>query len=78
MPRASNIFVATFVDGRQVLLSYGTPVAVFVPGKGYLALDHRYSVTTSRHVNQFTGNTATPRIPRDEFKHYIAPFEITR
>ena len=39
-------------DGVTVLYSYSTPVAVFVPGKGALCSSKKYSVTTSRHVNQ--------------------------
>lgn len=42
--------VTTLEDGRQVLLSYGTPVAAFVPGRGYVQTDRKYSVTTSKHV----------------------------
>jgi hypothetical protein len=39
-----------------VCLSYGTPVAAFVPGQGYVKTDRRYSVTTSKHANQFCRN----------------------
>lgn len=49
-----NITVLNAADGRQVLLSYGTPVAAFVPGHGYVQTERKYSVTTSRHVNQWT------------------------
>jgi hypothetical protein len=38
-------------DGRTVLYSYNTPVAVFVPGVGALVTDTKWSVTTSKHVN---------------------------
>jgi hypothetical protein len=37
--------------GVIVLYSYSTPVAVFVPEKGALCSNRKYSVTTSRHVN---------------------------
>ena len=37
--------------GIIVLYSYQTPVAAFVPGLGGLCSSHKYSTTTSRHVN---------------------------
>lgn len=39
-------------SGVTVLYSYSTPVAAFVPGKGGLVTDKKYSRTTSKHVNQ--------------------------
>lgn len=44
--------------GVRVLFSYRTPVAAFVPGVGFLRSKIRYSMTTSRHVNQWIGATA--------------------
>lgn len=38
--------------GVTVFYSYQTPVAAFVPGKGALVTNKKYSVTTSRHINQ--------------------------
>jgi hypothetical protein len=51
-----------FEDGRAVLFSYATPVAAFMPGRGYLKTDVHYSVTTSRHVNAWAGADA-PKVP---------------
>ena len=39
-------------DGVTVLYSYSTPVAAFVPGKGALCTNKRYSKTTSGHVTK--------------------------
>lgn len=39
-------------DGTTVFFSYKTPVAALVPGRGWLKTSTRYSVTTSKHVNQ--------------------------
>jgi len=49
---------ATLVDigENQVLYSYSTPVAAFVPGVGYLQTQQHYSVTTSRHINKWLGS----------------------
>ena len=46
-------------DGTHVLVSYSTPVAAFVPGRGYLRTDRRFSRTTNRHVSEWTGKRAT-------------------
>ena len=47
------------VDGREVYQSYGVTVAAFIPGRGHLRTSARYSVTTSRHMNQFVGKNTT-------------------
>lgn len=46
-------------DGTVIFFSYETPVAAFVPGKGLLRVDTKYSVTTTKHINQWLdGRTA--------------------
>jgi len=42
------------VSDVHILYSYSTPVAAFVPGKGFLATNTKYSRTTSRHISQWT------------------------
>lgn len=58
---------ATLVDigENQVLYSYSTPVAAFVPGRGYLKTDTYHSVTTSRHINKWIDGSSTT-IPQAE------------
>jgi len=46
-------------DGTSVFFSYKTPVAALVPGKGWIRSSTRYSVTTTKHVNQWIQSTAT-------------------
>lgn len=70
----SNQSVLSFDDGREVLVSYATPVAAFVPGRGYVKRVTKYSVTTSRHVNAWTEGRAT-EVSDDEFKKLVAPLE---
>jgi hypothetical protein len=50
----SNRTEIEFPNGTQVLVSYQTPVAAFVPGEGYLKTDKRFGPTTSKHINQWT------------------------
>lgn len=45
-------------DGREVYLSYGVIVGAFLPGVGRVRTDQKFSVTTSRHTNQFVGKDA--------------------
>lgn len=40
-------------NGTVVLFSYKTPVAALIPGEGWVRTDERYSVTTSKHINQW-------------------------
>lgn len=68
----TNTIVIALTDGREVCLSYGVPVAAFVPGRGYLKTAERYSVTTSKHANTFAGKDA-PSVPHDEFLSLVAP-----
>lgn len=68
----ANMTTVSLTDGREVCLSYGVPVAAFIPGLGYVKTDRKYSVTTSRHANVFAGQSATV-LPDDVFRQRIAP-----
>lgn len=68
----SNSNVVKLTDGREVLLSYGVPVAAFVPGRGYIKTDAKYSVTTSKHANGYAGRDAKV-VPNSEFLTLVAP-----
>ncbi len=84
--KRANTSIVNLADGRQVLYSYGVAVAAYVPyseaehggteplavlGR-YVALDHSFSVTTSKHVNQFTERRAL-RVSPARFAELIAP-----
>lgn len=45
--------VLTKDDGTQILISYSTPVAAFIQGKGCFRTEKKFSVTTSKHINQW-------------------------
>lgn len=40
-------------DGTVVLFSYNTPVAALLPSGRYVRTKTKYSVTTSKHINQW-------------------------
>lgn len=57
-PIGSNKTVVALDNGTEVFFSYKTPVAAFVPGRGYVRTDRKWSVTTSKHINQWLNGTA--------------------
>ena len=55
----------------KVLFSYSTPVACFIPGKGYFVTTYKWSRTTTRHINKWVdGNSATPQ-PQEFFDNLL-------
>jgi hypothetical protein len=52
-----NVDCVRLTDGRQILRSYGTVVAGFFPKEKnpWKRTKNFYSVTTTRHVNQWLG-----------------------
>jgi hypothetical protein len=49
----ANRTEAEFPNGARVLYSYSTPVAAYIPGKGYVKSGRFYSRTTSKHIGQW-------------------------
>jgi hypothetical protein len=62
----ANTTVIELNNGVEILVSYSTPVAAFVPGEGYLRTEEKYSKTTTRHINQWTGGERPTR-PQEFF-----------
>ena len=50
---AKNQTELVFENGNRIFFSYQTPVAAHIAGRGWIKTSHRYSVTTSRHVNRW-------------------------
>ena len=55
-PIAANQTEVSFTNGTQVFFSYKTPVAAYLPEKGYVRTAKFWSVTTSRHINKWLKN----------------------
>ena len=47
----SNQTEVELADGTWVLISYSTPVAALVPGKGWIRTAKKWSATTTKHIN---------------------------
>ena len=64
-PIAANQTSVTFNDGTEVFFSYATPVAAYLPEKGYVKPDTFYSVTTSRHINKYLPTKDVPTVSEE-------------
>jgi len=40
-------------DGKEILFSYSTPVACFIPNMGYYRTNKYWSRTTTKHINKW-------------------------
>lgn len=69
---STHVDIVSLSDGREVCLSYGVIVAAFIPGRGHLRTDRRWSVTTSKHMNHYAGKDA-PEVPHDELLKLCKP-----
>ena len=61
-PIAANQTSVSFNDGTEVFFSYKTPVAAYLPDKGYVRTSRFYSVTTSRHINKWLPTKDVPEV----------------
>ena len=64
-PIGPNETEIEYPDGRTVLYSYSTPVAVFVPGRGALMTNKFHSSTTSKHLRRAIKRWGTTRTEVD-------------
>lgn len=71
----TNTSKVSLTDGREVLLSYGVAVAVFIPCRGYLRTEEYHSATTSKHANAYAGRDS-PKVSPVEFAALIAPVAV--
>ena len=60
--RQTSATVCTLSNGIEVLYSYSTPVAAYFPGvfPKIWRTEQRYSVTTSRQLNEFCRENGSP------------------
>lgn len=67
----ANQTVITLSSNTQVFHSYNTPVAAFIPGEGYIVTKTKYSSTTTRHINNFTGGLVDRVEPQSFFDNLL-------
>ena len=52
------------IGDYTVLFSYQTPVAYHKAGIGYFRTEQKYSVTTSKHINQWLEGRPAKSVPQ--------------
>lgn len=65
-PVGSNQTEVELQNGVTILYSYQTPVAAFVPGKGALCTNKKWSSATSRHIRAAVGRWGATRTDVDQ------------
>ena len=70
-PIAANQTEVSFTNGTQVFFSYKTPVAAYLPEKGYVRTEKFWSVTTSRHINKWVNGTNATELPQEVFNELV-------
>jgi len=54
------------VNGHTVFFSYNTPVAANLATGGFVRTATKYSVTTSKHINQWLDGANARTVPQEE------------
>jgi hypothetical protein len=60
-------------NGAQILRSYNTHVAAYVPGLGWMETTTKYSRTTSRHISDWRKRNGYPhlaQVPQEEIDNW--------
>lgn len=71
---SKSMWVHTYTNGAQIVRSYVTPVAAYIPGLGFFKTDEKFSVTTTRHIgvwakmNGYPLVTALPQADIEEWE----------
>lgn len=72
---AANQTEVTLENGNILFISYETPVAAFVSGRGIIRTSKKWSATTTRHINKFiqrTNSSSTiTEVPQAELDNFL-------
>jgi hypothetical protein len=55
-----------YENDAQILRSYSTPVAAYIPGLGFIETTTSFSRTTSKHITQWKKRMGYPLVARVE------------
>jgi len=71
-PIASNMTEVELTTDPAVtlLFSYKTPVAAFIAGRGYFRTEHKWSVTTSKHITKWLDGATAATRPQEFFEQW--------
>lgn len=65
-PLGPNQTILILNNGNQVFFSYSTPVAAYIPEKGFIRTSDWHSTTTTRHIHKFIGEAEATEVPQAE------------
>ena len=61
-----NTTIIQTAGGDRIFFSYSEPVAAWIVGRGFIKTDKFFSVTTSKHINQFLAGSAAEAVDHAE------------
>jgi len=71
--------ILEYKDGTRLLFSYETPVAAYIPDRGFLVTDLEVSPTTARRIKDWVRTAEFIRVPQsDIFKIIVDRPVVTR
>ena len=56
----------------NILISYETPVACYIPGEGAFKTATKHSVTTSKHINKWLQGATAELRPQEFFDNLLS------
>lgn len=72
-PNQTEVMLA---DGTEILISYVTPVAARIAGRGWVRTSHKWSSTTTKHINKWLiknrGDANVPAVDQWDLDALIA------
>lgn len=66
-PLKSNMTELHLGD-KTILFSYSTPVAAHVEGEGYYKTNKKFSVTTTKHINQWLDGAHAKSVDQEDIE----------
>ena len=61
-----EMWVHTYPNGAEVMISYKTPVAAYIPALGFLKTKEKFSQTTTCHVGVWAKSHGYPLVTEVE------------
>jgi hypothetical protein len=69
-----NAWTHKYENGAEMLLSYITPVAAYIPGLGWMETDRKWSQSTSRQITAWKKRMGYPhvvQVPQEEIENWL-------
>lgn len=67
----ANKTMITYSNGVQVFFSYSTPVAARLADWRYVRTNIKYSVTTTKHINQWLDGVLAEEVSQSEIDNLV-------